>query len=273
MSVWGVTMIKDEADVIEQTLRHLHAEALDGVVVLDNQSTDGTREILEDLAEEWLGWLRIIDDPEVGYWQSAKMTSAARRAGELGATWVIPFDADELWQSPDERTLRDTIMLHGDQVNGQTALLYDHRCTGVDEGDWSSPSDDPFTRMGWRHATPIPLPKACVRVSALRSIHPGNHGAELSEQSWSEGILTVRHFPWRSPQQAVRKVTNGSRAYKATTLPRTTGQHWREMGDTLDAHGPEGVVAWFADAFYFAMPAEAGLVYDPAPIALEPSDA
>lgn len=271
MSVWGVTMVKDEADVIEQTLRHMHASGLAGVIALDNQSGDGTRQILDELRNEWDGWLRVIDDPEVGYWQSAKMTSAARMAGDLGAVWVVPFDADELWLSPDDRPLAEAIMLHGDRVNGQAAQLFDHRCTGLDETSWDSAFDDPFTRMRWRHPEPLPLPKCVVRVSELRSIHPGNHGADLRQQSWSDGLLEVRHFPYRSPNQMLSKVRNGSVAYKATTLPRTTGQHWREMGEALDAHGPEALAQWFTGAFYFPTPAEAGLIYDPAPIALEPS--
>lgn len=273
MSVWGVTMVKDERDVIEQTLGHLHAQGLDGCIVLDNQSTDGTRAILDGLAEmAWPGWLKVIDDPEVGYWQSSKMTAAARMAGQLGATWVVPFDADELWYSTDGRGLAEAIMLHGDQVNGQPAQLYDHRCTALDDGAWDTDFDDPFTRMGWRHATPLPLPKVCVRVSALRSIHPGNHGADLAERSWgADGVLAVRHFPYRSPRQMLSKVRNGGEAYAATTLPPTTGQHWREMYAAYQQHGEAGVRKWFDDAFFFQFPAEAGLVYDPAPIALEAS--
>jgi hypothetical protein len=273
VSVWGVTMVKDEDDVIEQNLRHLHAQGLAGVIALDNGSTDDTRPLMEQVAEEWPGWLRIVDDPEVGYWQSAKMTSAARMAQQLGAVWVIPFDADELWGSLDDRPLAESIMLHGDSVNGQAAVLYDHRCTALDEGSWASSFDDPFTRMAWRHTTPLPLPKVAVRVAELRSIHPGNHGADLRQSAWSQGVLEVRHFPYRSPEQMLSKVRNGAAAYAQTTLARTTGQHWREMGETLDAHGPEGLLRWFNDAFFFQRPAEAGLVYDPAKLALEATDA
>ena len=74
MSVWGVTMVKDEADVIERTFGHMRAQGIAGVICLDNASTDGTRLLLDEAAEGWPG-LRVIDDPEVGYYKSAKMTA------------------------------------------------------------------------------------------------------------------------------------------------------------------------------------------------------
>lgn len=291
MSVWAVSMVKDEADVIEQTLRHLYAQGLDGCIVLDNQSTDGTRSILDQLAAEWDSprfvssgddegprpWLKVIDDPEVGYWQSAKMTSAARAAGQLGATWVIPFDADEIWTCHEPtRTLADWIMLSGDTYSGQAATLYDHYATSLDEGSPGADFDDPFTRMAWRSQTPLPLPKVVVRVADLHQIQPGNHGAVLLRGEWLDRAssgLVVHHFPYRSPRQMISKVRNGSAAYAATNLPRTTGQHWREMGETLEARGEAAIEAWWRDAFYYETPAESGLVYDPAPVSREVLDA
>jgi Glycosyl transferase family 2 len=273
--VWGVTMVKDEVDVIEQTLRHMHAEGLAGVVALDNRSTDGTRETMIVLAEELSAsdvkmrtWLHIVEDPEVGYWQSAKMTAAARQAMSLGASWVIPFDADEIWYDPLGRPLAEAIPQLGDEANMLTADLYDHRCTGLDPEPVEE--DDPFTRMGWRHVAALPLPKVVVRPKHLHVIHAGNHGATLvGVPTVSRPGLEVRHFPWRGERQAVRKVWNGSAAYRATTLPEGTGAHWREMGRVLEEQGERGVVAWFREAFYFEHPAEAGLIYDPAPIRVE----
>lgn len=267
MSVWGVCMLKDEDDVIERTLRHLWAEGLSGVIALENGSTDETPRILRELRDDVFprGWLNVIDDPEVGYWQSAKMTAAAKMARDQhGATWVLPFDADEIWVAGD-RPLAEAIMLHGDSVNGQAALLFDHYATALDEGDWAADTDDPFTRMGWRKVEPLPLPKVVVRVSALRSIEAGNHGAKLTEDSWSSGVLTVHHFPYRSPGQMLSKVRNGSAAYKATDLPSTTGLHWRQMGEALDQHGEAAILSWW-QSFYYSHPAESGLIYDPAPV-------
>lgn len=276
VQVWGVSMVRDEADVIEQTLRHLHAEGLDGAVVLENRSLDDTPAILARLkAELWApdgehAWLTVITDPEPGYWQAAKMTAAARTAAGLGATWVVPFDADEIWYDPAGRRLAEAVPILGNESNVITAQLYDHRSTALDP-EMPPDVDDPFTRMGWRLTTPLPLPKVAVRVKGLHQIHPGNHGATyLGEPLVAVPGLHARHFPYRSAEQFVRKARNGSEAYAATTLPRTTGQHWREYGETLAAHGEAALEQHYQHHFTYRQPAEAGLVFDPAPLRVEP---
>ncbi len=77
MSVVGVSTVKDEADVVEWTLRHM-ADEVDSLVVADNGSRDGTREILAWLADELP--LTVVDDPEVGYYQSRRITRLADEA-------------------------------------------------------------------------------------------------------------------------------------------------------------------------------------------------
>ena len=45
MITFGVSMVRDEADVIEGTLRHM-ADEVDELIVADNGSVDGTTDIL-----------------------------------------------------------------------------------------------------------------------------------------------------------------------------------------------------------------------------------
>lgn len=67
-SVWGVTVVRDEADIIGHTVRHLLRQGVDGVIVLDHRSTVGTSAVLAELtAEEGtvVERLRAIDGPQV----------------------------------------------------------------------------------------------------------------------------------------------------------------------------------------------------------------
>jgi glycosyltransferase involved in cell wall biosynthesis len=253
MSTWGVATVKDEADVIAGTLRHM-ADEVDHLLVLDNGSTDGTREILADLKDDLP--LTIVDDPELGYWQSARMSRLAAQAADAGAEWIVPFDADELWVSPAGR-VRDVLPHFGTPV--VLASLTNHFCTAIDPDD-----EDPFRRIGWRQPQAAPLPKVAFRWEPGATIHQGNHGVTLPVARGSRPGLEIRHFPYRSAEQFIHKARNGAAAYRATDLPPTEGAHWRAYGDILDRLGEQGLAEVFNQHFFYLSPTDSGLVHDPA---------
>src|SRR4051794_20611986 len=88
-------LVRDERDVIEANVRYHFSQGVDAIVVTDNGSVDGTREILDGLATEFP--IHVIDEPSHTYEQSAWVTRMARKAAEDGADWVINSDADEFW--------------------------------------------------------------------------------------------------------------------------------------------------------------------------------
>jgi len=253
MATFGICMAKDELDVIEGTVRHM-ADEVDHLIVADNGSTDGTREVLEELAAFMP--LTVLDDPEPAYYQSDKMTALAVRAVSAGATWIVPFDADEVWLAPTR--LRD--VLADTEATVASAALFNHFCTAVDPV-----AVHPFDSIVWRQANPAPLPKVAFRWEPGAVIHQGNHGVSLPSGGQVEQLIEVRHFPYRSPEQFVSKARNGAAAYRAADLPENQGAHWRAYGDLLDRHGEDALRDVFRQHFWYLSPVDSGMVLDPAP--------
>lgn len=252
MTTAAVTMVKDEADIIAATVTHMLTQ-VDWVLVADNGSTDGTGEILDSLSR-MNSRLDVVHDPDPAYRQSQKMTALAAEARDLyGATWVVPFDADEWWYSPFNPRLGDVLDEQAPQWLVLPATLYDHVATGHDPD-----TADPCARIRWRRPDPAPLPKVAVQWRADLVIEQGNHGA------WYDGgptispdrLLVIRHFPYRSLEQFVRKVRNGAAAYRALgdDVPANIGTHWRQWGAMLDAHGEDALGDLFRKWYWRADP-------------------
>lgn len=245
--VWAVSMFKDEADIAASTVGQMLTQ-VDHVLVADNGSTDGTREILEGLGVE------VIDDPDPAYNQSAKMSALAAQAADRGAEWVVAFDADEFWYCPFGR-IADALAAWEGCI--ATAAIYDHRATGADEG-----GADPVKRMGWRHRDALPLHKIACRPVLHATITQGNHSAHYPHQTPLTGQLVIRHFPIRSVEQMIRKARNGGKAYEATDLPEDVGAHWRGWNKLSD----EEIEGVFRRYYFWGEPASNhDLIFDPVP--------
>ncbi len=250
MTVVGISMVKDEIDILPCTIQHMLTQ-VDELLVLDDGSTDGTYEYLESLNDEFGPvHIRTWVGKDVGYMQSLKMTELATRARiELGATWVVPFDADELWTS-QWGTVKEVCLNHEDTYGIIRADLFDHMVTGIwnESPEWFGP----FRKMQWRRVNPLPLPKVACRATDDLVIEQGNHGARYNvpARMTEEAPIVVHHYPYRSHEQFIRKVRNGAAAYAKTDLPETAGAHWRQWGKFTD----EQLVALFDTYYYVADP-------------------
>jgi len=247
MATWLVSMVRNEQDVIEAFVRH-HAAQVDGLLIADNLSSDHTRGILEDLADELP--LVVVDDPDPAYRQAAKMTALAHRARvEFGAEWIIPADADEFWQAVDGSTIKAACEAQPDGVGILPVAIYDYVVTGR-EG---------FENMTHRRVEATPLHKVAVRAAPDLRIEMGNHQATYDvapEVAWN--VLRLRHFPIRTVGQYIRKARQGSAALRLTDLPEDAGQHWRDWDRLTDAQLAEA----FAEHWTFD-PDDPRVVCDP----------
>lgn len=241
--IFGIARVKDELDILPFTLGQMLSQ-VDRVIVEDNASSDGTREWL---AEQDGERLIVQADPEVGYYQSAAMSRLARQAEGLGATWVVPFDADEYWLAT-EGTIADTLKALPMEARICEATVFDH------------PATDEFPSP-WRRAEMLPLRKVACRPQWVM-IWQGNHGASYEDEPnplTVTGKLEVRHFPYRSAEQMIRKARNGAAAYAATDLPEEVGAHWRGYGRLTD----EQITEVFHEYFASQNPEADGLIHDP----------
>lgn len=256
ISVCAVMLVKDEIDVIEYTIRHLLTH-VSHIIVADNDSTDGTREVLDSFP------ITVIDDHEVGYFQSRKTTELALRAYHEGYGWVLPCDADELWYAPDGRLIRDYLDGIAPDVRVVRGALYNH----LPSGDDDVKEQNPLVRIRWRQKHHAPIGKICIRAGMDVVIHQGNHSAYHEGRGLTVDGLNIRHFSWRSADQYLHKIRTGSAAYAATDMDEEVGAHWRMFDNSED----QAIIDHYERWFYTKEPRnDSSLIFDPAPYAGAP---
>lgn len=231
----AITMVRDEADILPWTLEHMLAQ-VDHVIIADNRSVDGCVEAAIAYAERNMppptttSRVTVIEDPEPAYYQDDKMTGLAHQAWQMGATWVVPWDADEAWYHLDQ--LRED-----PPYDILTARPYVMVPQPGDDAD----DPNPITRMLWRTPGPEPLPKVVFRANPYARLHMGNHGVDGAGHRVHHHALGCRHYQFRSLDHLRRKIRNGMEAYNAAGAARaSSGSYWRDLAGmaaagTLDA--------------------------------------
>lgn len=199
--IWAVAMVRDEVDIIASTIEHLQAQGVDRILIVDNGSVDGTRELLQSRASERL---LVGDDPVVPYFQAEKMTWLAHRAWRAGADWIVPFDADEWWFASSgslAEHLRDTSdnVVHADL----------HHMVPT-QADPKEPAAAEFVM----DSNPSFPGKVAFRSHALARVERGNHS--VVRVGATGRALHIAHAIYRGPSQVMRKVRQGTAAASLT---------------------------------------------------------
>lgn len=260
MSTAAVMVARDEADVIEAVVRHTLGH-VDEMIAVDHRSIDGTREILRRLARRRSKprmRVHVMDDR--GLWGDKVWTSLAREAFDRGHEWVLIVDADDVWYTADDPTVRVADFL--DSMNGDTLAVRGASFTHVPTARDNSREKNPLRRIGWRQRVPDSYKVACrLRSDFSYAKHEAWYNGHRSAPT---GGLALRHFTIRTAAQLVRKVRNGmDAASEAAGLPPGYDEGWAIWRGMSDAE----IKARFRSRYFSPEPESDGsLVYDPAPV-------
>ena len=214
----AITMVKNEADIIESFVRHTLKFA-DVLLVTDHQSTDETPLILQKLIDEGLP-LYVNTFTKAGKFQSEVMTGLMYRAfDEYGADLAVALDADEfllhdMGGSEDLRAVLQSAATN--EVYYIEWINYELAEPEINGGKYL------LGRPCRRSKEASPLQKVIVgREAALRDkliLGQGNHHAitKGTAENWLFSVkkdylpnIHLAHFQWRSAaQQATKNICN-----------------------------------------------------------------
>ena len=259
MKLVAVSVVKNEADIIEAFVRHTHAW-VDHHLVFDHDSTDGTREILAVLVREGLP-LTLFHGDCVANLQQSRSNHLARVAFEhFQADWALPLDADEILAAPSRAAFEQML---GDPDTRQPVQLALHNYAPTTADNPVEPN--PVLRLAHRRRHPSSTVKVFVprRLGLTRDVAAGkgNHvlfqsGQPLTARPLEQARLA--HFALRSPeQQALRVLTAELQKLSRGRAHDGLDLHYR-LGFQRFAEDP---AAFFSSVFQ----SPDHLVRDPAP--------
>lgn len=238
MKLYGVSMVRNESDIIESWVRY-HLQFLDGLLVVDHASVDSTPEILRRLRDEGLS-LETTRLDRSEFDQDRIITGLARDAARDGADWVFPLDGDEFLNVRDSDPRR--ILLACDR-DAPLSLPWQ---TYVPRSDQDPLDPAPLRRIQWRlkeetrRFDKVAVPCDMLANSAIR-VSLGSHalldGDSRIRSARGPSHWSIAHFPVRSAEQLARKAFAGwlSILSHPGRGPRTSYQ-WRNWFHFLLEH-------------------------------------
>jgi hypothetical protein len=185
LEIWAIGTTRNEADVIRTNVLHHLNQGIDRFLILDNGSSDGTSDVLSELAREFpLEWKQHLGH----FRQRELLTQLAREAFGRGANWVLSVDADEFWYAPGT-TLRDVL---GRSLAGALRVQL---VNFVQRREQLDNTWDALLHMSYRTANPVgPIDRA-IELIELEQISFVEH---LYWPKWIHRAFASLEIEWGS---------------------------------------------------------------------------
>ena len=279
--VIGLTMVKNEQDIIEPMLRH-NAALLDALIVLDNGSVDDTRTIAVSLARE-LGNIVVTDSAQFGYTQGERMTRLLHTAqSAYYADFILFLDADEFIGATNRPSFHAELAKI--PPGGFGAIAWRNYVLADD-----TPITDPPRGLEHRRQIEaLPAYKSVLRLDGAfypdLVVNRGSHDVTRTAGPLPGVMLPdlpLWHFPIRGHAQLTAKALVGWLACLAAN-PRAAetvqSYHWHGMyrrivdGPGFDGADLRTLSLHYADPSYtlgLTHPPDPPILHDPPPIDTE----
>lgn len=236
MRLVGVSMVKNEIDIIEYFVRH-NLKYLDALLIIDNGSVDGTRELLSKLMSEEKLPIAIYDDPEMGYFQSEKMTKIVCITDHFfQSDFILILDADEFIMTSSREELESAMSKLPPETIGRVKWQ-----TYVLTTEDQTTNANIFERITHRRVQENPqyhkviIPKNFSK-DADNIVAQGNHYVKNKKRQLPHQLipeLMIAHYPVRSQKQLRLKILLGWLAYLAKNTKNNEGYHWKQIYDLI----------------------------------------
>ena len=210
-----VSMVKNEADIIESFVRHSLSFA-DEMILADHMSSDKTPAILKQLQEEGLP-LTVRKCYRAEYAQAEVMNDLLGEAArERGADLVLPMDADEFLVNTETKESCRAILERLDPNVLYKLEWRNYEPLHPHEGEDTFLLTRPCRRgNGFAESQKVIVGAALLRQKPFRLIQ-GSHYAYWDTAEgrvnvpWTTApLLHTAHFNWRSEEQYAAKMAAG----------------------------------------------------------------
>lgn len=221
-------LVKDEADIIEYNLKFHKSLGVDGFIVTDNGSTDGTLEILEKYLHK--GWiLELIHELSLGYEQKDWVDRMIWKAKTIyHADWVINADADEFWYVPSGCFKTTLACTRANVLRCEMRIMYPEENIPFWQWKCAVRMIENQEKYGlsryslFEHQNK----KVIHRTDGYLQISMGNHKVKMLPQLSQNSNISIYHYNIRNFNHFMRKIINGGKALELHK-GQHGGRHWR----------------------------------------------
>ena len=221
-------LVKNEEQMLAQQIEFHHALGVDHFIVTDNNSTDGTPDIIRRYQDK--GWVvDVIEEHATDYEQKAwvdRMVELAR--AKHHADWIINADADEFWL-PACGSFPE--LLKATRANvwaGELPSVPPEKSKPWQEWTQLVRYVDDYEAYGLSRFSIFERQnkKVLHRSRGYLQISMGNHKVSMLPHIEHRADITIFHFNVRGREQFMQKMINGGQQLEQHK-GRHGGRHWR----------------------------------------------